>query len=164
MTKKLLVKAKAMYHIGDLSKTVRRGVVLELTAEEAQKSNDLWKGQQFGLLEVKWVTTPDLVPAKPVEAPILVPSQVQHPVAHVQGVTIQEVREAIGKEASPIKSNLASLEQKVTKLEKKVEDLTDLLTQPSNPATTLDLLSSEPETAEPKTRRKRGAPEGAQDD
>jgi hypothetical protein len=54
-TRTLMVKAKALYHIADLNLTIRRGDVKVLTEAEASKSNDLWRGQNYGVLEVKWV-------------------------------------------------------------------------------------------------------------
>lgn len=66
--KTLMVKAKAMYHIADLNRTIRRGEVANISEEDANRSNDLWRGQNFGLLEVKWVFTGDVAPV-PVPKP-----------------------------------------------------------------------------------------------
>lgn len=146
-TKKLMVKAKAMYHIGDLSKTIRRGEVVELSEAEANKSNDLWKGQQFGLLEVKWVYAGAEV-AVPKAKTIKVESKAQiHPAyvapAPAPTATQQEVQElrhsirdlradltVLTQQAAAAKAELqgeiAKLEAKLTEMERQPPKMFDL--------------------------------------
>jgi len=117
-TKKLMVKAKALYHIGDLSKTIRRGEVVELSEQDANKSNDLWRGQQFGLLEVKWVYAgAEVAVPKPktvkVESRLQVPTQPQPP-ALLPAATQQDVSE-LRQSIRDLRTDLTALTQQAAK-------------------------------------------------
>lgn len=124
-TKKLMVKAKAMYHIADLSLTIRRGEVVELSEADADKSNDLWRGQQFGLLDVKWVYAgQETAVPKPKTISVeskaqvqahtasLVAAQKQHPAPATQA-DVQELRQTI----SDLRADLTSVSQQARQAE-----------------------------------------------
>jgi len=150
-TKKLMVKAKAMYHVGDLSLTIRRGEVVELSEHDAKKSNDLWRGQQFGLLEVKWVYAGAAVAVAKaktvtVESKAQIQAHTQQLVSHTaSGVhatqqDVQELREMIrdlridlssvtqqaAKAKAELQAEIAKLEAKLVEMEKQPPKLFDL--------------------------------------
>lgn len=153
-TKKLMVKAKAMYHIGDLSLTIRRGEVVELSEADANKSNDLWRGQQFGLLEVKWVYAGQQVAVPktktvPVESKAQVQAHTQQLLAQTAAAQspapatqqeVQELRQSIrelrsdltvvsqqaAKAKAELQGEIAKLEAKLTEMEKQPPKLFDL--------------------------------------
>ena len=117
-TKKLMVKAKAMYHVGDLSLTIRRGEVVQLSEADANKSNDLWRGQQFGLLEVKWVYAGvGVVVPKPKAEPVS-KEKLQ---AHTQQVLTQAKPEPRDADIHELRQDLTALRNDLTAVSKKAE-------------------------------------------
>lgn len=117
-TKKLMVKAKAMYHVGDLSLTIRRGEVVQLSEADANKSNDLWRGQQFGLLEVKWVYAGvEVVVPKPKAEPVS-KEKLQ---AHTQQVLTQAKPEPRDADIHELRQDLTALRNDLTAVSKKAE-------------------------------------------
>jgi len=122
-TKKLMVKAKAMYHVADLNLTIRRGEVVELAEGDANKSNDLWRGQQFGLLEVKWVYAGQQV-AVPKAKTVTVESMA-HLKAHTQALApkpMVEVKPAVTpNESNEVKQALQDLRADLNALTKQTQ-------------------------------------------
>lgn len=116
-TKKLMVKAKAMYHVGDLELTIRRGEVVQLSEVDANRSNDLWRGQQFGLLEVKWVYEGQVVPV-PKAKTVVVSSKDQI----ARAVPTNPVAPLVAAPAT--QDDVHGLRQEIASLRKDLNDLT----------------------------------------
>jgi len=156
-TKKLMIKAKAMYHVGDLSLTIRRGEVVELPEAVANKSNDLWRGQQFGLLEVKWVYAgTEVAVPKPKSEPVdkallqahtqqLVSQSKPDPQEEIQGLrqelsTLRGDLLALSKQTQQAK---AELKAEISRLEAKLSELTETKSMPRRKKEALDAGTSE---------------------
>jgi len=118
--KKLMVKAKALYHITDLGISIRRGEVLNLSEAEANKSNDLWRGKEFGLLDVKWVFGGHEVPVPKNKTVVAsreqigqgLPNQAHLAVHPSQQPATQEDVISLRKEITALRSDLASMVSK----------------------------------------------------
>lgn len=117
-TKKLMVKAKAMYHVEDLSLTIRRGEVVQLSETDANRSNDLWRGQQFGLLEIKWVFAGvEVAVPKPKAEPVS-KEKLQ---AHTQQLLAQSKTDSRDTDISELRQGLATLRNDLTTVSKQAQ-------------------------------------------